>query len=166
MTVLKRANICCGSDVRYGWDNFDKFPVDDRVKFLDIDVLPFDIPDDTYGEVVICHGLEHSKLNKLDVVSELRRITVSGGRIFFELPIFGSMVCHTSFYHPSTYFDAVSKRDSGANFNYIGNWFNPVHVCYVGKRSLRRCLYWMKVRFLNWLRSFFYDSIEFCFEVK
>lgn len=161
---MRKANICCGTDIRESWDNFDKNPVDDRVQYLDIN-KPFPIKDDTYDIIVLNHGLEHSDINQFEVIKELWRITKKDGEVYLELPLFSPMACHNSFYHPNNYFDFISKRKTDKNNNFTKNLFD-ISYSYSGKRNTKKILYYMINRYKNWVKSFFYDNINFDLKVK
>ena len=162
---IRRANICAGSDVRYGWDNYDRQPDNNLVKKLDID-RPFAIDDDTYDHLVIEHGLEHTLLNQLDVMKEIHRVVKHQGKVEVELPLFSPMVCHRSSYHPSTYFNVITDKKRDVNKNYTDNWFKQISFEYAGKRNWKMMLFWMKTRFINWVNSFRYDSGRWVLEVR
>ena len=105
-----RLNLGCGKRVLDGFLNLDKFPVDGRVGFLDLDVFPYPFKNDSVDEVVLSHVLEHL-VDPLHVVEECHRILKPGGVLQVDLPIHCNILSHLRFEHSSRYLNHfVSER--------------------------------------------------------
>lgn len=165
MVLLKRkANFGCGTDILDGYENYDLYPMDIRVKKFDVNQLPYSFPDDTFDEVVCRHVLEHLTVNAYDVLCEFRRITKKDGRVVVELPIFGNLVSHNRFYHSRNYMNPVLvRRKDNA---YISNQFVLSVFSKRQKCNIWKVLWKVKTRFFTWVDSFLYDSYEWDMRVR
>lgn len=93
MSVKVKLNLGCGSDIREGWQNYDKYPQSDKVKFLDLDVLPLPFPGDYADVIKLSQVLEHI-LYPLDVCLECQRILKKGGRLLIDVPVYSFTMAH------------------------------------------------------------------------
>ena len=163
---MKIGHFGCGTDVMKGADNFDRDRISSEVKELNMNQVPFGIKDGVYDQVVCRHVLEHLETNPLDVLMELHRVTKPGGEVVVELPIFGNLVSHQRHLHSRNYLNPVTVRKSGKNCNYIKNCFEVVCFRKTQRCSLRKMLWKVKIRFLTWVDSFWYDGYEWRLQVK
>lgn len=80
-----RLNLGCGSDIRPGYINVDKFPASDQVVQAELPILPFE--DDYADEVLLSHVLEHfGYAQAIDLLKEIRRVLKPGGMAMIEVP--------------------------------------------------------------------------------
>jgi len=80
-----RLNLGCGSDVREGYVNLDKFPSSPEVVQADLPQIPF--PDNHADEVLLSHVLEHfGYAQGLVLVREIVRVLKPGGQALIEVP--------------------------------------------------------------------------------
>ena len=75
---MNKLNFGCGSDIKEGWDNFDK-------KDFDFNVFPYPIENETYDYIYSRCVLEHLN-NPLRVIEELIRISKLNGIIEIVVP--------------------------------------------------------------------------------
>jgi predicted SAM-dependent methyltransferase len=80
-----RLNLGCGSDVRNGWVNVDKFPANESVVQADFPILPF--AENHADEVLLSHVLEHFGFKEGETLCrEIFRVLRSGGVANIEVP--------------------------------------------------------------------------------
>ena len=113
-----RVNLGCGLKVIDGWVNMDKYPIDDRVWYCDVeDVFPLD--DESCDEILLDNVVEHIRdIPKL--IREIDRCLQPGGLVTIITPHFTSAsswrdpthIQHLSFFS----FDYL---DSGHRSNYF-----------------------------------------------
>ena len=163
---MKTAHLGCGTTIISYADNYDKYPCDELVKHLDMDVFPYPIPNNTYDVVICRHVLEHLTNNPYDVMMELHRICKPHGRVIVELPIFGNLVSHQRHLHSRNYMNPLCKRTTNKDCNYIQNHYVLVRQDKTNKCSVKKILWKLKTRFLTWVDSYRYDGYEWCLEVK
>ena len=108
MTKVK-LNLGCGSDVKDGWQNYDMFPIDDRVKTINLNNIPFKFKDDSVDYILISHVFEHLMINRLDFLLEIERVLKPGGIIEIKVPYSHPNIDHTMWFIPRTYFDNIEK---------------------------------------------------------
>jgi len=153
-----------GEQVLDGFENYDKYPVDNRVKILDMNHMPYHFCDDWFDELVCRHTLEHLDVNSYDVLHEMHRITKDDGLVTVELPIFGNLVSHNHFFHSRNYMNPVLCRRH--DNEYIRNLFELESFQKKQRCGLKKILWKMKTRFLTWVDSFLFDSYEWQLRVK
>jgi len=107
---MRRVNLGCGAMVLQGWENYDKHPVDDRVRYLDLDVLPWPFEDKSVDVVQCHHVIEHLKVHPLDVMGELHRIIRPGGRVSIRLPQYSPIVIHSIHEFTRYYFNPIVEN--------------------------------------------------------
>ena len=99
-----KINLGCGTTILKEYDNYDKFPVNDDVSFLNLEDLPLPF-NDNYADVIKIHSvIEHLNVNVPDLVNELHRILKVGGFLDISLPYFYPRLNHVRSYHPRHYF--------------------------------------------------------------
>jgi predicted SAM-dependent methyltransferase len=80
-----KLNLGCGSDIRPGYTNVDKFPASKDVVQADLPVLPF--PNNSAEEVVLSHVLEHFGFADGELLCrEILRVLKPGGYALVEVP--------------------------------------------------------------------------------
>ena len=79
-----KLNLGCGTDIKHGWVNIDRFPGPGVNHVQDItDPLPFD--DEAVEEVLASHVLEHLAEWE-NVVLEIHRVLKVGGKLTIRVP--------------------------------------------------------------------------------
>jgi predicted SAM-dependent methyltransferase len=82
---LVRLNLGCGSDVRPGWVNVDKFPATDDVVQAEMPLLPFEA--NYADEVLLSHVLEHFGFKDGQTLcQEIHRVLRPSGFAVIEVP--------------------------------------------------------------------------------
>jgi predicted SAM-dependent methyltransferase len=80
-----KLNLGCGSDIRPGYINVDKFPASPEVKQADLPQLPF--AENSVDEVVLSHVLEHFGYAEGETLCrEIHRVLKPTGYVFIEVP--------------------------------------------------------------------------------
>ena len=80
-----KLNLGCGSDVRPGWVNVDKFPCDNQVVQADFPILPF--ASGYADEILLSHVLEHFGFKDGETLcAEMARVLKPGGVAHIEVP--------------------------------------------------------------------------------
>ena len=123
----KLLNLGCGNDIRKGWENMDKYPVDERVKYIDLDKLPLDLPSNQYTYILLSHVFEHLSVNKMEFMQEINRILKPGGTVRITVPVFHQTVEHETTFFTKDYFDSMTSK-------FYGNLFKIVKVSFVRNR--------------------------------
>ena len=84
-TSTIRLNLGCGSDIREGYTNVDRFPINADVVQAEFPRLPF--PDDYADEILLNHVLEHFGFADGQVLGrEMYRVLTPGGLALIEVP--------------------------------------------------------------------------------
>jgi predicted SAM-dependent methyltransferase len=120
----KLLNLGCGTDIRKGWENMDKNPVDERVKYIDLDKLPLDLPSNCYSYILLSHVYEHLSVNKMEFMQEINRILKPGGKVRITVPVFHQTVEHETTFFTKDYFNSMTSK-------YYGKLFKKVKVSFV-----------------------------------
>lgn len=80
-----RLNLGCGSDVKEGWVNVDKFPANSTVVQADFPALPFS--ENSADEILLSHVLEHFGFKDGQTLcTEMHRVLKPGGSAYIEVP--------------------------------------------------------------------------------
>ncbi len=135
-------NLGCGNDVRPGWENFDKYPVNDKVKFIDLSVLPFPFPDGYADFILLHHVFEHLSVNRFELMKELSRILKPGGEVRIVVPILKPNVEHEKLFFTSNFFNNLK-------IDLYGSLFKDIRV--VCTRNRLRDIFWKIKYFLFWI---------------
>lgn len=162
--MVRRGHFGAGEHVLDGYENYDLYPVNKKVRAMDMNVLPYMFVDDVFDEVVCRHTLEHLDRNPYDVLKEFHRITKKDGLVVVELPIVGNLVSHQRWLHSRNYMNPVLCRVS--DNSYISNLYELVSFRKRQRCSIWKTLWKMKTRFCTWVDSFFFDSYEWRLRVK
>ena len=85
----RRLNLGCGAQHLPGWWNVDKFAAAKPDAIVDLEQLPWPLPDDSADEVLLRHVLEHLGRDSdtfLGIVQELYRVCANGARVRIVVP--------------------------------------------------------------------------------
>ena len=102
-----KLNLGCGRDIRDGWDNYDLFPLDKRVKKLDLNKLPLPFETNSIDYIYMGSVFEHLDVNRLDFMEESHRILKPDDVIEILVPRNHHRVNHTIGFFNMDYFDAI-----------------------------------------------------------
>ena len=88
ITETIRLNLGCGSDIRPGFVNVDKFPSSPEIVAADFPILPFE--ENFAHELLLSHVLEHfGYADGLLLCQEMLRVLKPGGIATIEVPDIG-----------------------------------------------------------------------------
>jgi len=104
---LVRLNLGCGNDIRKGWENYDKHPVNQHVKHLDLGVLPLPFSDGYADEILLYGVYEHLWVNHFDFMKELSRILKKDGRLMIVVRGYKNIFDHERYLFNEKYFDTA-----------------------------------------------------------
>lgn len=108
-----KLNLGCGSNIKKGWFNYDKYPVSDEVKYIDLNELPLPFPDNYADEILASHILEHLHVPMYDMMLELHRILKPNGILTVKLPINCNIVEHEKYRFNIYYFNPILDNPVG-----------------------------------------------------
>lgn len=138
---LMKLNLCCGYDIKDDYDNYDIKPVDDKVRFLDCNILPLPFKSESCKEIILNQGLEHLNINQLDFMNDINRILIKDGIINIGLPVYSPFIYHKTFNHTKGYFNPIIiKKNAKEKYN-IGS-FELLNVIYK-RRSFKGIIYYL-----------------------
>lgn len=139
---MKKLNLGCGEDIRDGWENYDKFPVNDKIKEIDLEKLPLPFPDNYADEIVLNHVFEHLNINRYMFMRELSRILKKNGKLIIAVPVNHQCIEHEQIFFTWDYFKNL-KTDK------YGNLFSDISFK-VSKNSFRDIIWKIKL-FIFWI---------------
>ena len=96
-----------------GWENYDLYPEDGRVKYLDMNKLPYPFKDSSVDEILCSHILEHLYIPIYEIMKELHRILKPKGILTIKLPINCNIVEHQKDRFNVFYFNALLENPVG-----------------------------------------------------
>jgi len=135
-------NLGCGNDIRVGWENFDKYPVNSDVKHLDISSLPLPFSDGYADEILISHLFEHLSCNKYSLMKEISRILKPDGKVVIRVPVNHQCCEHESNFFTPDYFNGITT-------SLYGSLFRKVDV--ISRKNKIRDIIWMVKQFVFWV---------------
>ena len=150
-----KINLGCGTRIKEGWINCDKYPISDAVLDVDLNDLPLPFDDNVADEILLCHVLEHIN-NRYALIEDCHRILKRGGILRVMLPIYGNVVEHESYNHSIGYFDNFSNH---ASQNYDRCNFRIVSI----KKHIYPCrarVVEKYERLKTWIHSLIYFEYE------
>lgn len=148
-------NLACGNDILYGYENYDKYPVNKRVKYIDLDILPLPFNDNIADKILLKQALEHLKVNHLDFMNEIYRILKPNGIIKIGLPVYSPFIYHITHNHPKGFFNPICEVSSVSE-SYCNGYFKLISVEYKFLK-LKNFIY----RIIDTIRKYIYQSVEF-----
>lgn len=110
-----RLNLGCGNTILDGYENYDKYPLNDKVKYIELNNLPLPFDDGSVDEILLSHIIEHLTVEKILFFEDILRILKNGGKVIIKLPTFSPNIAHTSFYHDSEYFSCFTIKNYEKN---------------------------------------------------
>jgi len=90
-----------------GWECYDKYPVDDRIEYIDLTELPLPFKSDSVDEIRMENSLEHLSVNTLDFMLEMERILKPGGMIIITVPVNNICAEHEKTHFSRNYFNGL-----------------------------------------------------------
>ena len=154
--MMVRVNLGCGINVYEGWDNYDKDPIDDRVRFIDLEKLPLPFKDSSIDEIRMTNTFEHLFGNQFLFMLEIHRVLKPGGFIFIRIPTWSNYVTHESYWHTRSYFDSLMTV--GRSGFMSGKQLFKVERVHDRKRPKLRLLF---VRLFGLLRDMSHQEWDF-----
>jgi len=106
-----KLNLGCGDLALPGYVNYDFYPMNESVKFIDINKMPLPFEDASADEILLSQVLEHLNVSPYDVVNECFRILKKDGILKIGLPAFSFSLEHMRGYHPVGYMTPVTTDD-------------------------------------------------------
>lgn len=158
---MKKINLGCGSQILDGYENYDKFPIDGRVKYIDLDTLPLPFDDKSVDEVIIFHVLEHLDVNLLDFMKDINRILKPDGVLYVRLPTWSNKLQHNRFFHSKGYLNELTNG-AGKNGKYFKPHFETVYVKGRNFNPIRLMLF----RVIGMIRDMSFTEYEWKFVKK
>lgn len=92
-----KLNLGCGTKILDGWENYDKFPVNDKVKFINLEDLPLSFEDNYVNEILLDNVIEHLFVNLFDFIMEIWRILKPDGIVTIVVPGFRNVIGHVRY---------------------------------------------------------------------
>ena len=109
MQNVHKLNLWCGSDVRVGYINLDKFPQAGVDMVYDLEKLPLPFEDNGLDEIICRDILEH--VEYIPLLKDLHRVLAPGGKLHVRVPHYTSR---------NNYVDPThKKRFSISTFDYF-----------------------------------------------
>lgn len=102
-----KLNLGCGKKVLAGFFNYDKYPINNHVRFIDLDVFPYDLPEANF--ILLDNVLEHL-VNPKRVISELYRCLCYGGIIDINVPHFKWVASYSDPTHIHFFSEGIFKH--------------------------------------------------------
>lgn len=154
----KRLNLGCGVKVLEGYENYDKYPRVKGVGFVDLEVLPYPLKYGSYSKVLLDNVLEHIG-DQHAVVEECLHLLKSGGVLVIRCPSHHVGLPHKHWYYTPEYFKCLYQNQIKGSSEFHTASFDLISL--VRKRkTIKRMLFDIKKRFLNWLSSFIFYEYE------
>jgi len=110
---MVRLHLGCGKNILDGWENYDLYPEDERVKYLDMNRLPYPFKDNSVDEILCSHVLEHLYVPIYEVMKEFHRILKPGGKLIIKLPINSNIVEHQKDKFNIYFFNSILENPVG-----------------------------------------------------
>lgn len=91
-----KLNLGGGADFREGYENYDLFPVNDKVKQFDFYSFPYPWKDESVDEILMVHILEHlCPMRTPEIFRELHRVLKRDGLLIIQVPSNANIPQHT-----------------------------------------------------------------------
>ena len=111
---MRKINLGCGRKILDGHENYDKYPIDDNVIFIDLNDHPLPFKDSSITVINCENVLEHLHCNIYDLMNEFVRILKPSGTVRIIVPLYMDIIDHIRPGFSYTYFNnliRVSKKD-------------------------------------------------------
>lgn len=157
-----KLNLGCGEKILDGYINYDKYPINDKVKYLDIEQLPLPFESNSIDEIYISHVIEHLTIDKYAFIKELIRILKPNGKLIVKLPTWNPSINHTEFFHNSNYFECLTapyKPNNFGNSEYLTQYLDLVYIK-KNNRDIKRGIQ----RIVNLFITMFFGEMEWSFK--
>ena len=151
-----KLNLGCGNDIKKGFQNYDMFPVNNSVKYIDLNCLPLPFDDNSIDFIFMEDVFEHLDVNRFDFMREIYRILKPNGKVKIIVPSNTDSVSHTISYFEQDYFNILDGNRKTVNEKYYDVAFRNVIVKYK-RRPFRNMVY--KIR--NFVGLFIHSCYEF-----
>ncbi len=116
---MNKLNLGCGYDLREDWVNLDLSDTVGVNVVHDIEILPLPFENNTFEEILAKDVLEH--VEYIDILKDLHRILVPGGKLVIQVPHFSSVAnyidpTHKKKFSVQTFEFFVSDSRHGRNY--------------------------------------------------
>ena len=161
--MIRKANLGCGGVILEGYENYDLFPMDERVIPLDLNKrLPFD--DETFDEIILSHVLEHV-VDSSFTFNEVTRVLKRCGILYVRLPIRLNVVSHLRDSHNLNYFntytmDLSKYKREGWSDDYAGQKYDLLYRKQRNRRKFVSWVYHLYSRLFSWIHSLYCTEYE------
>jgi hypothetical protein len=130
---MKKLNLGCGTDIRTGWVNLDKFSLTGVDIVHDLSKLPLPFRDNEFGEILCQDVLEH--LEYIPLLKELFRVSAKGCRLKIRVPHFTSLnnfldPTHKKYFSFRTFDYFVNDTGTGRSY-YFDFAFNRINYSFI-----------------------------------
>ena len=106
-TMERKVNLGCGNNILDGWENYDYYPADARVQFIDLDVLPLPFEDDSVDYFFMEDVFEHLNVNRFLFMKDIHRALKKNGKIEIMVPANCRIITHTIGHFSPNYFNPI-----------------------------------------------------------
>jgi len=171
-----KINLGCGADIRKGWINVDKIPVEnfqkrfdmhdisgwqhvcEETKYIqyDLNEIPYPFPENYADLILLSHVLEHLYIPPYEVMKEIHRILKPKGKLIVKLPISRNIVTHLIPKFNIYYFNPILV-------NPVGEFFEREYTS-LQREGMFKLLYVEKIR--NFQRILFHKNNRVKFKGK
>jgi len=131
-----KLNFACGYNILEDYENYDINPINDKVKYLNLNILPLPFKSNYADEILLKHTIEHLDCNLLDFFKEIIRITKSNGIIIVKTPSENDIIQHTKSSFDIRYFASFLKTK---NDKYIDRQVSEIKL-YFKYRPLKNLI--------------------------
>jgi len=136
---MVRLNLGCGNNVLIDWENYDLFPLNDKVKKINLNVLPLPFDDCSARYILLSHVFEHLDVNRLDFLHDIYRILAPGGVVEIRVLSAKETIEHTKGFFISSYFDSICATNMDTP-TYVGCVFSKLSFERIGRDNFSRLL--------------------------
>jgi len=112
----RQLNLGCGETILDGYENYDLYPCDGRVRKLDLNKLPLSFEDNSVDFILLSHVFEHLDVNHYDFMKEIHRILKHAGLVEIRTPVHHFCCEHTIGYMPSYYFNTICNITNNKSY--------------------------------------------------
>lgn len=111
-----KANFGCGNNIKEGYLNFDKYPINDSVHYLDLNRLPLPFSENYFDEILLLNVIEHLDINHIELLKNIHFVLKPFGVLTIQVPINMDIVTHTKpFFNINYFYPVIISKDAPVN---------------------------------------------------